>query len=301
MLAAIVNDSASTQRTGLLYGLVAYVIWGLAPAYWKAVGDYPAIELLAMRVLWSSLIAVALLAATRGFRSFRAIASSRRHALPVAGAALLLAVNWLVFIYAVSTDRVMATSLGYYLNPLVNVMFGLFVLGERLRPLQWVAVSIASFGVVYYIVALGELPWISVTLAGSFGLYGLIRKLAPVEPLDGFGIEMAVLAVPSLAVIGVLHALGRAELPAGDLGIDALVAASGLLTAAPLLCFNAAARRLPLVTVGILQYIAPSMALVLAVVLWGEPFGAVQAVTFGCVWAALVLFSFEPIWSLRRT
>jgi chloramphenicol-sensitive protein RarD len=206
-----------------------------------------------------------------------------------------------VFIYAVATDRVIATSLGYYLNPLVNVMFGLLVLDERLRPLQWVAVSIAAFGVGYYILSVGELPWISVTLAGTFGLYGLVRKLAPVEPVDGFGIEMAVLAGPSLALLVGLHLLGDAELPTGDLGTDALVACSGLLTAAPLLCFNAAARRLPLVTVGILQYIAPSMTLVLAVTLWDEPFGAEQAVTFGCVWAALAIFSLEPFFSFRRT
>lgn len=290
----------ASTRTGLLFGLTAYTIWGVAPAYWKYLGAYPPIELLAQRTLWSGVIATGLLALTGGFATFRVLVRSPRHALPVAGAATLLAVNWLVFIYAVHTDRIVATSLGYYLNPLVNIVLGLAVLKERLRPLQWVAVGIAAFGVCQYVFALGELPWIAVVLALTFGLYGLIRKTAPVEPIVGFGIEMAVLAVPSLALIATLTLSGVATLPSGDLVTDAVVAGSGLLTAAPLLCFNAAARRLQLTTVGILQYLAPSMALVLAVTLYGEPFERVHAITFGCVWMALLIFTAESIWMSRR-
>lgn len=284
----------------MLFGLVAYGIWGVAPAYWRALQDYPPIEVLALRVLWSGLLAFGLLGLTGGFASFRQVASSPRHALPVACAALLLGVNWLVFIHAVSTDRVVATSLGYYLNPLFNVVLGLLVLGERLRPIQWAAVAIAAFGVGQYIFVLGELPWISVALALTFSLYGLVRKTSPVTPLVGFGIEMAVLAVPSAGLLLVLSRLGSMQLPTGSVEIDAFVAASGLLTAAPLLCFNAAAQRLTLVSVGILQYIAPSISLGLAVLLWGEAFGRVHAITFGCVWVALAIFTLESLWRMRR-
>jgi chloramphenicol-sensitive protein RarD len=294
-----VSHSAD-RRAGVFFGLAAYGIWGVAPAYWRVLHEYSPVEMLAQRVLWSGLLAIGLLAVTGGFAGFRQVARSPRHTLPVALAAVLLAFNWLVFIYAVSTDRVVATSLGYYLNPLFNVVLGLFVLGEKLRPIQWVAVSIAAFGVGQYIFVLGELPWIAVALAASFSLYGLVRKTTPVMPLVGFGIEMAVLALPSLGALLVLHQLGRAELPSGDLGLDAFVAASALLTAAPLLCFNAAAKRLTLVSLGILQYIAPSMSLVLAIWLWGEPFETVHAVTFGCVWLALALFTADSLWRMRR-
>jgi chloramphenicol-sensitive protein RarD len=283
----------------VLFGVSAYVIWGMAPAYWKAVQDYPTLELTAHRVLWSGVLAVLLLALTGGFRVLRRVAVSPRHVLPVAGASLLLGVNWLVFIYAVSTDRIIATSLGYYLNPLLSVVLGMVVLGERLRPAQWLAVGIAALGVGLYILALGELPWIAVALALSFGLYGLIRKTTPVDPIVGFGIEMAVLSIPCAALVVGLSLSGRAELPTGHLGMDALIAGSGLLTAAPLLCFNAAAKRLLLVTVGMLQYIAPSMALVLAVVAYHEPFERVHALTFGCVWLALGIFTVESLWNAR--
>jgi chloramphenicol-sensitive protein RarD len=295
-----VSEEAARRRTGVLFGLGAYGIWGFAPAYWKALEDFSPLELLAQRVLWSGLLALGLLAVTRGFPGLRRVASSPRQVLPVASAALLLAVNWLVFIYAVSTERVVATSLGYYLNPLFNVVLGLLVLGERLRPIQWVAVAIAAFGVGQYIFVLGELPWIAVVLAVTFSLYGLVRKTSSVQPLVGFGIEMAVLAVPSAAVLVVLSSLGSAQLPSGDLGLDAYVAASALVTAAPLLCFNAAAQRLTLVSVGILQYIAPSISLGLAILLWGEPFERVHAVTFACVWIALAIFTGESLWRMRR-
>jgi chloramphenicol-sensitive protein RarD len=284
----------------VLYGLAAYSIWGFAPAYWKVLHALEPVEILAHRILWSLVIAMGLLAATGRFGEYRAALRSRRAVLPVALASLLLAGNWLVFIFAVANEQVMATSLGYYLNPLLNVVLGLFVLGERLRPLQGFAVAIAAFGVGQYVFALGELPWISVALAMSFGLYGLVRKLAPVEPVPGFGVETTLLSVPALAYLLWLSSEGRAAIPLGDLGWDAFIAASGLLTAAPLLLFNSAARRLPLVTVGILQFLAPSIALVLAVAAYGEPFETVHAWTFGCVWLALGIFTADAWMTSRR-
>lgn len=291
----------SREATGVLYGLVAYSIWGFAPAYWKALQDFAPIEVLAHRVLWSALIAMGLLAATRRFGEYRTALRSPRAVLPVAVASLLLGTNWFVFIFAVASGQVLATSLGYYLNPLINVVLGLLVLRERLRPLQWLAVAIAAFGVGQLVYALGELPWISLVLAVSFGLYGLVRKLAPVEPVAGFGVETTLLSVPALGFVLWLAVEGRGTIPRGELGWDAFIAASGLLTAAPLVLFNAAARRLPLVTIGVLQYLAPSIAFVLAVAVYGEPFAGVHAWTFGCVWLALGVFAVEAWLASRRT
>ncbi|MCA9512546.1 MAG: EamA family transporter RarD [Myxococcota bacterium] len=297
-------SARTNESSGFAFGVAAYGLWGLAPAYWKLLADVSPVELLAHRILWSLVVAAVLLVATRSLGAWRRVMASPRHALPVALAAALLASNWLVFIHAVATGQVLATSLGYYLNPLLSVVLGLAVLGERLRRVQWIAVAIAAAGVAGYVVAVGELPWISVFLAGTFGLYGLVRKLAPVEPIVGFGVEMAVMAAPAAALVAWLAHGGEARLPFAAWGApsparDAVVAASGLVTAAPLLCFNAAARRLPLVMVGILQYIAPSMTLALAVGVYGEPFGGAQAVTFGCVWVALAIFTVDSIAASR--
>lgn len=291
----------SREATGVLFGLAAYSIWGFVPAYWKVLRAFEPVEILAHRVLWSFAIALLLIAWTRGFADFRAALRSRRQWVPVAAASLLLGVNWLVFIFAVANEQVMATSLGYYLNPLINVVLGMAVLGERMRPIQLIAVAIAAIGVGQYIFVLGELPWISVVLATTFGLYGLVRKMAPVEPVAGFGVEMTLLSLPAAGYLAWLSSDGRAALPVGDLGMDAFIAASGLITAAPLLCFNAAARRLEFVTIGVLQYIAPSITLILAVAAYDEPFESVHAVTFGCVWLALALFTAEAWRTARST
>lgn len=303
-------SSRSPESAGLLFGVTAYGLWGLAPAYWKLLASVSALELLAHRVLWSLAIALALLVATRGAAAFARALTSPSQVLPVALAGFLLASNWLVFIYAVSTSQVLATSLGYYLNPLLSVVLGLAVLGERLRRVQWIAVAIAALGCASYVADAGELPWISVFLAGTFGLYGLVRKLAPVPPVVGFAVEMTVLAPPALALVAWLVAQREAQLPfsvweeavsrESPLAWDAVVAASGLITAAPLLCFNAAAKRLPLVMVGILQYIAPSIALVLAIGVYGEQFGRAQAAAFGCVWVALAIFTIDALADARR-
>jgi chloramphenicol-sensitive protein RarD len=294
------EEARSREAAGVFYGLGAYAIWGFAPVYWKVLRALDPAEVLAHRVVWSFVVGMLLLAGTRRFAAYRATLVDWRHAVPVGIAAVLLAINWLVFIYAVATERVLATSLGYYLNPLLNVVLGLAVLGERLRPLQWIAVGLASFGVGQYVWGLGELPWISVVLAGTFGLYGLVRKMGQVEPIPGFGVETTLLCLPALAYIGWLASQGRSALPVGSLGMDAFIAASGLLTAAPLVLFNAAARRLPLITVGILQFLAPSIALVLAVVVYDEPFERVHAWTFGFVWAGLVVFTAESWLANRR-
>lgn len=294
------TDDATRQTTqGVLCGIGAYLVWGFTPAYWKLLQQYAPLELLGHRILWSLVVGLVLVTASRGFGECLRVLRTPQRSAPVLLAALLLATNWLVFLYAVMDGQVLATSLGYYLNPLVNVLLGFFVLGERLRPLQWLSVGCAVVGVSYYLFALGSLPWIAVLLAVSFGLYGLIRKRAAVAPVTGFGVEMAFLSVPAVGFLLWQRAEGGASLPAGDWTTDAIVAASGLVTAVPLLLFNAAAKRLPLITVGILQYIAPTIGFLLAVLAFGEPFDSVHVWTFGWVWTGLVLFTLAS-WSEAR-
>lgn len=288
------RDSAS----GAAYALAAYGIWGITPLYWKALERVPAAELLDYRVLWSCASALVLLAATRRFGLLREVLATRRTALAMLVSGLLIAANWLTFIHAVEIGRVLSTSLGYYINPLVSVLLGLVLLGERLSRAQALAVALAGLGVAWMALRLGELPWISCVLAGSFALYGLVRKLAAAPPLVGFALEMlflAPLAAGHLAVLG-----SRGELARAGLGLHALVACAGPITAAPLLCFASAAKRLPLSSLGFFQYVAPSLAFALAVGLFGEHFTRAHAVTFGCVWLALALYSTDLLRQLAR-
>lgn len=291
------NDS----WTGAIYATAAYGFWGLTPLYWKAVEEVPPGELLGYRILWSCAVGVALVATTRAWPELRRCLGSPRHGLPILVAALLLAVNWLVFLWAIAHGRVLATSLGYYVTPLVNVGLGVAVLGERLSGTQLAALALASAGVVILAVGLGEPPWIALVLAGSFGVYGLVRKRAPVGPVAGFGAEMLLLAPCAAVYLAALGAEGGGTLSEADGRVQVLVAGSGAVTAAPLLWFNSAARRLRLATLGFFQYLAPSVALLLAVFAFGEPFTPVHAVAFGCVWFALAIYSRGAFWPAGAT
>ena len=288
---------AGAAPSGVGYALAAYAIWGLVPAYWKTLSDVPAAELTAWRALWAVAVGVALLVVTRRTRELRSAIREPRLALPIALSGALIAANWLVFLYAVATDRISHTSLGYYVNPLVSVALGCLVLREWLRPAQWLAVGIAAAGVAWWTLRLGGLPWIAAALAASFALYGLVRKLVPVPPLIGFTLEMLYLA-PVAA--GYLASRPDLALAGADAALHAWVALSGFVTAVPLVCFASAARRMPLAVLGIFQYIAPSLALWLAVVAYGEAFTRHHAVTFACVAAALVIFSADSLRAARR-
>jgi chloramphenicol-sensitive protein RarD len=276
----------------MLLAVAAYGLWGFAPVYWKLLHAAPAGELLAQRVLWSLVVGVLLIAVTRRWRELLAALRSRRQLLPILASSLLIGLNWLIFIQAVNSGRVLATALGYFLNPLVTVLLGVVFLGERLNPGQAVAVAIGAAGVTIWAVELGEAPWIALSLAASFGLYGLVRKVASVGPLVGFALETLLLAPPCLGYLAWLASQDAMALAREGPGVKALVAGAGVITAAPLLCFTSAARRLPLSTLGFLQYLAPSISFLLAVGFYDEPFGRVQAVAFACVWVALALFSF---------
>jgi chloramphenicol-sensitive protein RarD len=288
-------DAASERNAGTLYALLAYGTWGFAPIYWKEVQQFPAPELLAWRVLASFAFGLLVIAALRAGPEFAASLRQLRSAASGAVAGLLIAVNWLVFIWAVQNDLIIATSLGYYINPLVNVLLGLMILRERLSRVQGLAIGVATLGVAVETVLQGELPWVALVLATSFGLYGLVRKVGPAAPLVGFGIETLTLAPLAAAYLAWQAARGEAAVPESGAGMQMLVAASGLVTAAPLLAFASAAKRLPLSMLGMFQYLAPTLAFVLAVSVYGEPFTRGHAVSFVCVWAALALSMWETL------
>jgi chloramphenicol-sensitive protein RarD len=298
--APVSNDhSPSTAAAGTAFALAAYGLWGLAPAYWKQLAPIPAVELTAWRALCSAAFGIALLLLTRRSHELTHVLRSVRGTLPIALSAALLGVNWLVFIYAVQVGRITDTSLGYYVNPLVSVALGFVVLGERLRPGQWLAVAVAGAGVVWWTTRLGGLPWISSALAVSFALYGLVRKLVPISSLAGFALEMLFLAPPA-AVFLAAQPPGSLALPGASAGVDAWLAISGLVTAAPLVFFASATRRLPLTAIGIFQYISPSLALLLAVLWYGEPFTRDHAIAFGFVAVALSIFTLDALRTTRE-
>jgi chloramphenicol-sensitive protein RarD len=295
------GTAADRSAVGLGYAVLAYGAWGFFPLFWKLLHGIAPLELVAHRVCWAALAYLALIAMRgRARELWRTLASPSR--LPtILGSSLLIGINWLVFVHAIATDRVMHASLGYFLNPLVSIVLGMLLLGERMRAGQWLAVAIAALGVVQLASLADGLPWIGIVLALSFGGYGLLRKVAPVDGLMGATIESLVL-VPLAAAYLVWLALGQV----GAMGtisprVDALLVCAGLVTAAPLVWFANAARLLPLRTLGFMQYLAPTCQFALAVLVFGEPLGAVQLRGFVCIWAALAVFIAESWWSARRT
>jgi chloramphenicol-sensitive protein RarD len=292
--AAVTDRGREHLREGLLYGFAAYGVWGLMPLYFAALEPAGPIEILCHRIVWSlALLAVLLTLSRRWPELLRCVCTPRTLGLLVVST-VLIAVNWFAFIYGVATKRVADTSLGYFITPLVNVLLGLVFLGERLRLWQWVAMALATAGLAVRVVALDELPWIALTLAGAFGLYGFVRKQTPVESLVGLSVETAALFPAALAVLLWMGIDGRAHF-GGETRLSLMLAGSGAATAIPLLFFGAAARRLPLTVLGVLQYFAPSVSLLLAVFWFHEGFPVESAVSFGLIWAALALFTTESL------
>jgi chloramphenicol-sensitive protein RarD len=293
-----VSEVRSELATGVAYAVAAYGLWGAFPIYWRWIGAVPASEVIAPRIAWTALVMLATLAFTRRTRELAAGGFGRPRVFAGGAAAIALATNWLVFIYAIEVHRIVDTSLGYYINPLVAVLLGLAVLGERLSRGQAIAVGIAGVGVAYLTISTGSLPWISAVLAVSFALYGLAHKLAPQPPLGGLAFEMLLLAPLAIGWWCALASRGDAVLASAPASLQSAVALSGVITAVPLLCFHAAARRLPFVVVGMFQFISPTLTLVLAVWLYDEPFTRAHAISFGCVWIGLALFCSD---ALRRS
>lgn len=278
----------------------AYVLWGVFPLYIKQVAHVPALQVVAHRSWWSVVFVFALLAVLGRLGWLRAALADWRTLRVFAASALLLSANWLIYVWAVSAGRIVDTSLGYFINPLVNVLLGVWLLGERPRPLQWVAVGIAATGVAWLVLGAGEWPWIALALAGSFGLYGLLRKTAPLGAAEGLALETLMQAPIALALIAWWAWAGASAMRTDDPVTMAWLLAAGPFTAIPLLLFAAGARRVTLATLGLLQYLGPTLQFLIGVFVYGEPFSANRAVGFVLIWAALALYTGESIWVWRR-
>jgi chloramphenicol-sensitive protein RarD len=286
-------SQAASQR-GLACALGAFSIWGLSPLYFHAVGSVPATEIVAHRVLWSVLLLAAWIGLRQGFGTLRAVFGQPRLLALLALTASLTSANWLVFVWSVGAGRLVESSLGYFINPLVNVLFGRLFLGERLRPLQRVAVGLAAAGVALKVWQTGSLPWIALFLAGTFGTYGLLRKRAPIDAQNGLFIETLLVAPLALGYLGWLTFSGSLNLGDRPL-VTALLPVAGVMTTIPLALFAEAARRLPLSTVGLVQYLSPTLNFLIAVLLFGEAFRSAELAAFGLIWAALALYSADAL------
>ncbi len=285
---------------GILYAASAYTLWGLFPLFFKHVAQVNALEVVMHRTVWSLAFVLLVLAGLQRWAWLGAVLRTPRVVATFALSAALLASNWLVYVWAVNNDHVLDASLGYFILPLVNVGLGYVFLHERPRRWQWVAFGVACAGVLWLTVQTGRLPWVALTLAVTFGFYGLLRKLAPLGALEGLSLETLLLAPLAVGVLGWFTAQGQGVLAGEHSETLGWLIASGPVTALPLLLFAAGARRVPLSTMGILQYIAPSILVLLGVWLYGEPFAGPRALGFVLIWSALAIYSVEGWWHTRR-
>ncbi|MGQ0697176.1 MAG: EamA family transporter RarD [Panacagrimonas sp.] len=299
MSTPVPRDAQSETRRGLAATLGAFLVWGLFPLYWRELQAVPSLQITAHRIVWCTLFVVGYLVWRHGLRWLPATLA-RPHAVPMLlASSLLISINWVLYIWAVNSGYVVETSLGYFINPLVNVLLGVLVLRERLNARQWFAVALAAAGVAWLTWSVGRPPWIALSLGISFGAYGLIRKMVSVESIPGLGVESLMMFVPAFGFmlwcehsgVGGFGHVGRYE--------DALLIFAGAITAVPLIWFAYGARRIPLSLVGIMQYVAPTMQLLTGVFLFGEVFTRSQFIGFGCIWAALGLYAIDGLWRLR--
>lgn len=287
------------DRGGLLAAIASYALWGVFPLYWYLLREVPSLQIIAHRVIWCAVFVVGWLMLREGASWLRRALAGRRVLPMLTASAVLISANWGIYIWAVTHGRVVDSSLGYFINPLVSVLLGVVVLRERLNAAQWTAVAIAAAGVLWLALIHGEVPWIALALASSFAVYGLIRKVAAVDAVPGLAIESLILFVPALAFLLLREAQGTGAFGHGGWQRDALLAFGGAITALPLVGFAYGARKIPYSLVGILQYISPSLQLLVGVLLLGEAFDARQAIGFGCIWAALALYAVDG-WRTAR-
>jgi chloramphenicol-sensitive protein RarD len=292
--------TAVNPRKGYVLGLSAYVMWGFIPLYFKAIQGVPPVEIIIHRVLWSALLGSVLLLFWKHPGWLRELIDNPRRLAVLVLSGSLIACNWLIYVWAVNNGRMLEASLGYYINPLVNVLLGLVILGERLRRLQWLAVAMAALGVAQQVWQVGSLPWVSLALALTFAIYGLIRKRAPVAALPGLVIETWLLVPLALLWIALNPAAPSVQPEFLTSSAVLLLMAAGPVTLIPLICFNAAARHLPYTTLGFLQYIAPTLVLALAVLMYGEVLAPATLTAFLFIWAGLAVYSVDIWLHLRK-
>jgi chloramphenicol-sensitive protein RarD len=290
---------SSEQTKGAWYVGLAYTLWGFFPIYWKALAGISPLQLIGHRIVWSFLLLLVMIGRSKDWTAVWASVRTPRVLGVYTIAGLAIATNWLIFVWAVAVNQIVEISLGYFINPLLSVVLGMLIFHERLRKLQWMSVALAAAGVLYLTVTLGALPWIALSLATTFCIYGLMKKLAPLGSVHGLALETGILFVPAAIYVIAEHLSGRGAFMHSGALRDVLMFASGPTTAVPLLLFAAGVRRIPLSLVGMLQYINPTMQICIGVLLYGEPFTRVQLVGFGLVWTALALFAFDN-YVLRR-
>lgn len=288
------------NKQGIFYAFLAYLLWGLLPVYWKTLSHVPALEIFSHRIAWSMLLVVVLLTLSRRWDWIGPTLRNPRLLSTFVIVSLLVATNWLIYIWAVNNDFILETSLGYFINPLVNVALGVLFLGERMRNGQWVAIGVAAFGVLYLTISYGSPPLIALTLAFTFGTYALIKKTTSLNALEGLSLETAILFLPVLAYLFYLGIVGKNSFGLFDLRTSLLLSCAGAATALPLLFFAAGARRIPLYMVGVLQYLAPTLQFVLGVFVYNEPFTTQRLIGFAFIWLALLLYTMEGVLWRRR-
>ena len=293
------QEAQSTQR-GIILALAAYTMWGVAPIYFKSLQHVSPLEILSHRVIWSFFFLAGLIVIGKSWGKIRAVLGKPRILLVLVATALLVGGNWLIFIWAVNNNYMLDASLGYYINPLLNVLLGMLFLGERLRPLQWVAVALAAGGVAVQLIQFGSLPWIALALAASFGLYGLLRKKVNLDAATGLFMETCILLPMAALYVLLLADSPTADWSVNPMSTNLLLMAAGIVTTLPLLCFTGAATKLKLSTLGFFQYIGPSLMFLLAITVYGEQFTADKGYTFTFIWGALLLFSFDGIRGHRQ-
>ncbi|HVX45884.1 MAG TPA: EamA family transporter RarD [Mycobacteriales bacterium] len=294
------QERSADERQGVGYGAAAYLLWGLFPIYWPLLKPAGALEILAHRMLWSFVVVIGIVIVQRRWGRILELVRSPRRLLLLAAAAALVSVNWGTYIWGVNHDHVVETSLGYFINPLVTALLGVIVLRERLRPIQWAALAFGAAAIAVITIDYGRLPWIALTLAGSFGTYGLIKKHLSASAVDSFVVESSVQAVPAAIYIGFLAGQGDSNFGNHGAGHALLIAASGVVTTIPLLCFGEAARRLRLTVLGMLQYLAPILQFGFGVLLFHESMSAARLIGFILVWIGLIVLTADAVRHGRR-
>lgn len=288
------------SNKGILYGIVAYTLWGFLPLYWRFLHQFPASEILVNRIIWSLLFLVILLTFRRQWNWVKGIRNHPTSLIILVVSATLLAINWFIYIWAVNAGFVVETSLGYFINPLVNVLLGTLFLHEKLRTGQWLSVGIATIGVFYLTITYGTLPWIALSLAFSFGFYGLMKKKVHLGAAESLTSEMAILVLPAMLFLIFLQTQQSLVISQSNLLIIFLLLGTGVVTATPLVFFGAAAKRVPLSTMGLLQYIAPTLQFLIGIFIFREPFTQQSLVGYATIWFALLIYSLEGIVQRRQ-
>jgi chloramphenicol-sensitive protein RarD len=294
------ESCVSDRQKGLAFGLGAYLLWGLFPLYFPLLEPTPAVEILANRVLWSFIVLIVVVLAGRRWRHITPLAHDHRRLVLLAGAAVALSLNWGFYLYGVNSDQVVQTSLGYFINPLVSVVFGVVLLHEHLRRAQWSAVVLGALAVVVLSFDYGHLPWIALVLALCFGTYGLLKKVLDMGSLESLTVETGMLTPLAGGYLIYLLVVGQNSMTHGDTSLDLLLVSTGVVTAIPLLLFGAAATRIPLTWVGLLQYVAPVLQFLIGVAVYNEPMPASRWVGFALVWTALVILAADSLAAVRR-